>query len=324
LPGNVPENPGHIKPILNHLLSGLGLYGLTCYIIFIMSLTLSFGEALFDCFIDRRRLGGAPLNFAWNLRQFGLPVAMVSAVGRDEHGAEIQRFLERAGIDRTWLVERDEPTGTVDVRLAQGEPDFTINENAAWDYIELLRTPETPDMLYFGAVAQRTPQNRQTLGRLFDLNPRRLFFDINLRQRYYTEEIVLEGLRRATMVKLNTSEWNVVRHMIRLEKPEDLLEACDLDMVALTAGSDEAALYTRQGVFRRQPPKVTVVDTVGAGDAFSAALAAGALLGVDAPLILEIACAAGAVVASHAGAHVRLPDKVRCAFDRPGSAVKPS
>ena len=99
-------------------------------------LAVSFGEVLFDCFEDRTCIGGAPLNFAWNLRQFGFGVVMVSAVGRDELGAEVRQFMDRAGIEGAWTSERPEATGTVDVRLTNGEPEFTVNENVAWDHIE--------------------------------------------------------------------------------------------------------------------------------------------------------------------------------------------
>ncbi|MBI4553161.1 MAG: carbohydrate kinase [Candidatus Latescibacteria bacterium] len=279
------------------------------------SLILSFGEALFDCFEDRRCLGGAPLNFAWNLRQFGFPVAVVSAVGPDRLGVEILQFLDRAGLDRTWITCRPEPTGTVDVRLVDGEPDFTINEHVAWDRIEVsVPLSLRPSLLYFGTVAQRTAHNQTALSRLLDLNPPHRLFDINLRQHYYSAAIVLDGLRHATILKLNQSEWDTIRQITAHDTPAEALERFHLDMIALTRGAEGAELYVPDGVFKAHPPPVTVVDTVGAGDAFSAALAAGVLSRADPATILDVACAAGAAVVRQPGAHVTLPDEVVTAF----------
>jgi fructokinase len=272
---------------------------------------LAFGEVLFDCFPDRRCLGGAPLNFAWNLRQFGFRVAMVSAVGRDALGAEIRGFLDRAGIEAGWIAEHPEPTGTVDIRLTGGEPDFTINAGVAWDRIELPSLPdERPGMVYFGTVAQRTACNRATLRRLLDRRPRHRFFDMNLRQRYYTDDLILAGLRDATILKCNEAEWEVLRRITGQEKPGRLLERFPLEALALTRGVDGAELHTPEGMLRAATPRVPVVDTVGAGDAFSAALAAGILRGCAPAVLLEAACAAGAAVVQHPGAQIRLPDEI--------------
>ena len=279
-------------------------------------LSYSFGEVLFDCFEYGNCLGGAPLNFAWNLRQFGFPVAMVSAVGRDTFGGEILKFLDRAGIDRTWVTERPEPTGTVDVHLVHGEPDFTINEGVAWDHIEVSSKPDpTPALLYFGTVAQRSESNRNALRLLLDCNPRHRFFDINLRQRYYSDTVILDSLQHATILKLNEMEWEVVSRVTQQETPEDLLERFGLKAIALTQGEHGAELYVQEASFYAEPPTVSVVDTVGAGDAFSAVLAAGMMRDADPALILDTACAAGAAVVQQSGAHVALPDKVLKAFE---------
>ena len=278
---------------------------------------VSFGEVLFDCFEDRSCIGGAPLNFAWNLRQFGFAVAMVSAVGGDELGEEVRQFLRRSGIEETWMSDRPEPTGTVDIRLAEGEPEFTVNENVAWNHIELSRELEVqPELIYFGTLAQRTDLNRITLRRLLQFNPRHRFFDINLRQDYYSTDIILEGLRDATILKLNEEEWDVVRRITRQDTPAQMVERFDLEMIALTRGDQGATLYIPDQIFSSQSAPVPVVDTVGAGDAFSGALAAGVMLGADLTQTLEIACAAGAAVVQHPGAQIALPGEVLAAFDK--------
>lgn len=279
-------------------------------------LAVSFGEVLFDCFEDRTCIGGAPLNFAWNLHQFGFGMAMVSAVGRDELGTEVREFIERSGIESGWILERPEPTGTVDVRLTNGEPEFTVNENVAWDHIGFARDLETqPELIYFGTLAQRADGNRKALIRLLDAHPRHLFFDVNLRQNYYSPEIVLEGLARATLLKLNDEEWEVIRRIAGKDTPDEMLEHFGLEAIALTRGEEGAELYTPGQVLRARSAPVPVVDTVGAGDAFSAALAAGVMLGADQAHTLETACAAGAAVVQQSGAQIVLPKDVLGAFD---------
>ena len=124
---------------------------------------LVFGEILYDCFADRTCLGGAALNFAWNLRQLGFPVAMVSAVGRDALGRQARNFLREADIAQQWVADRDEPTGTVDVFLQEGQPPYTILSGVAWDFIEIqYQLDRVPDLLYYGSAAQRgqPPQSR--------------------------------------------------------------------------------------------------------------------------------------------------------------------
>ena len=149
--------------------------------------SIVFGEILYDCFPDRTCLGGASLNFAWNLRQLGFPVAMVSAVGRDELGQQARGFLQRADIDQQWVADRPEPTGTVDVLLDNGQPSYTILASVAWDYIETKPAlDQPPDLIYYGTAAQRSPANRPGLEHLLAAKPRHRLFDVNLRKDCYT------------------------------------------------------------------------------------------------------------------------------------------
>lgn len=276
---------------------------------------VAFGEVLFDCFEDQACIGGAPLNFAWYMRQFAVPVAMVSAVGRDPLGAAVRRSLQEAGIEQSWVFERPEPTGTVDVQLADGQPEYTINENVAWDCIELSgKLQMQPDLLYFGTLAQRTEVNRAALKKLLALESRHRFFDINLRQNYYSVEIVLDGLQKATILKLNEEEWSIIRGLIREESPARMLERFDLETIALTRGGEGAELYVPGKKLEATSARVAVVDAVGAGDAFSAALAAGAMRNADLEQTLQVACEAGAFVVQQRGAQVELPETLRGAF----------
>ena len=196
--------------------------------------SIVFGEILYDCFPDRTCLGGASLNFAWNLRQLGFPVAMVSAVGRDELGQQARGFLQRADIDQQWVADRPEPTGTVDVLLDNGQPSYTILAGVAWDYIETKPAlDQPPDLIYYGTAAQRSPANRPGLEHLLATKPRHRLFDVNLRKDCYTPETVLFGLEAATIVKLNDEEWEAVRDIAAVATPADLLARYALDCLRL-------------------------------------------------------------------------------------------
>ena len=276
---------------------------------------LVFGEILYDCFADRTCLGGAALNFAWILRQLGFPVAMISAVGRDALGRQARDFLREADIAQQWVADRDEPTGTVNIFLRNGQPSYTILSGVAWDFIETQpRLDRAPDLLYYGTAAQRSAANRPGLEHLLAAQPRHRFFDINLRKDAYTPETVLLGLEAATIVKLNDEEWEEVRHITGIDAPAVFIERFGLDCLAITCGAEGARLHYADASFEKRLDPVPVVDAVGAGDAFSGVLAAGALLGTGREQVLDLACTAGSAAVQHPGAHLELPAEVKGAF----------
>ena len=279
---------------------------------------VSFGEIVFDRFEDSTRIGGAPLNFACFLQQFGVSVALVSAVGRDALGEVALQWMEDTGLDTTWVCSRERPTGTVDVRLADGDPEFDVAEGCAWEEIELLQDFGSARLrlLYFGTAARRTATNRATLSVLRSLNPLHLLFDVNLRPGLFSADVVLAGIEEATVLKMNEDEWRFIQRVTSHDSVAKLLESFGLEMVALTRGSRGAELYVRgRGMYVVEQRKVRVVDTVGAGDAFSAALAAGVMKCADPHHTLQIACEAGTAAAQHRGAHVELPHELQRAFD---------
>lgn len=274
---------------------------------------VSFGEIVFDVFEGDAHLGGAPLNFSFYLRQLGVSVALVSAVGRDALGERALRSLAAAGVDTAWVRSVIHPTGTVDVRLVDGEPQFTVNEGAAWEEIRIDRDPPNlrPAMLYFGTMALKTAVNRATLRTLCSLNPRHILVDLNLRPGLHSRDLVLTALGMATMVKMNEEEWRIVREMTSQKTVVGLMESFGLEMVALTAGPMPAKLYVSGGEHVEAPPAVPVADAIGAGDAFSAALAAGVIRGAPPRDVLRIACRTGAAAVGGAGALVDLPAELR-------------
>ena len=258
---------------------------------------MSFCEIVFDRIAEVAHLGGAPLNFACYLRQFGVSVALVSAVGRDELGETAIRALTAADVDTTWVASRPQPTGTADVTLVDGDPEFEVAEGSAWEHIpppgDL--TWARPVLLYFGTVAQKTQTNRATLDSLCSSSPRHVFLDINLRPGLHSPEMVLRSLDMATILKMNETEWQVVRSVTSQDTLAGLLESYGLELIALTRGSKGAELHTPSGTHAIGGRKLArVVDQVGAGDAFSAALAAGVIRGADPDHALRVAADAGA------------------------------
>ena len=283
---------------------------------------VSFGEIVFDRFRDAAHLGGAPLNFACYLRQFGVSVALVSAVGGDERGETAIRALTAADVDTTWVASRPQPTGTADVSLVDGDPEFEVAEGSAWEHIappgDL--TWARPGLLYFGTVAQKTDINRATLASLRSSRPRHVLLDINLRPGLHSPETVLRSLYMASILKMNEMEWQVVRSVTSQDAPAGLLESYGLELIALTRGSKGAELHTPSGTHAIGGRKLArLVDQVGAGDAFSAALAAGVIRGADPDHTLQVAADVGAAAVQSRGAVVDLPDSLKRAFGSVGS-----
>ena len=267
-----------------------------------------FGEILFDRYRDGDRLGGAALNCAWYIRQFGLDAGMVSAVGDDEPGKEALSALDSAGIDCRHVCTRPEATGIVDIELRDGEPEYTIRERAAWDHIEEVDGVAVGDLLYYGTLAQRSEINRETLSRLQRHPFNHRYYDVNFRQHYMTPEIVSSSLEQATIVKLNEDEWERVSDMCSLKEKSDLLERFSIDGAIITLGERGAEFYSPNTQMSTSIDAVDVVDAVGAGDAFSAVMCAALIKRYPIEGVLKLACQVGAYVVQHRGAQVNLPD----------------
>ncbi len=278
---------------------------------------LCFGEIVVDRRGDVDLIGGAPMNVGWYLVQLGVSVGLISAVGRDDGGDRAIRDLRAAGIDTTWIARRPEPTGVAEVLLVDDEPRFEISEHAALDSIEVpARSALDGELIYFGTFAQRSEFNRATLGAILDTPFRHRFVDVNLRPPFYTDAVVLDSLKRATAVKMNEEEWHELSRIARVASPSDLLDRFDLGAVIVSLGQAGAELFTHAGAARARAKPVTVVDVVGAGDAFSAVLAAALVRNVNLEAALQVACDAGAFVVEHHGTLTSLPDEIRGALDR--------
>lgn len=245
---------------------------------------LSFGEILFDVIEGLPYLGGAPLNFAGHLARLGAESYIFSAVGKDQLGREALKQVESLGVLMDLLETHPHyPTGTVAVELTKGQPSYTILKNVAYDYLALaekqkvfLKAPF--DMLYFGTLVQRNKNSRETLRQLVgQVAFGNIFYDVNLRKDCYTEEIIRQSLDICTILKLNDEEVKVLGQMLfGIVLPmeafaQQLAADFNINLIIVTAGGEGAYVY-EAGVIHFVPGQpVQVMDTVGAGDAFSAA-----------------------------------------------------
>lgn len=277
------------------------------------------GEALWDCLPEGRKLGGAPANFAYHVGQFGWDTVVVSAIGNDPLGDEILDRLADVNLNHK-IVRVPYPTGTVQVTLSgDGIPAYEICENVAWDNIpwsdELEELAKNTKAVCFGSLAQRSAVSRNTILRFLGTmapNTERIY-DINLRQSFYSLEVIEESLRRATILKLNDEEIEVVKALLQLTgEPEqvcrELINRYDsLRMVILTCGAIGSYVFTVDETSYVETPKVTVADTVGAGDSFTATFAANILKGKPVKEAHKIAVAVSAFVCTQNGAMPILP-----------------
>jgi fructokinase len=272
------------------------------------------GELLWDILPSGEQLGGAPANFAYMSALLGDRGVVASRVGADALGAKAVERLRQAGLTTSHVQADDRhATGTVKVRLGeQGKPTFTITEGVAWDFMEWAADWQSlaaqADAVCFGSLAQRSPQSRATVRRFVEATGGNAltFFDVNLRAPFYSAEVLTESLRLARVVKLNDEEVGVVTQLCGLGGDEDglrrLMRAYDLEMVCVTRGEHGSLLLTDAGAAEHPGFRLDAVDTVGAGDAFSAAVVHHYLRGASLERIGDAANRLGAWVATRCGA----------------------
>ena len=279
---------------------------------------VAMGDGLWDLFPDGPRFGGATANYACHASILGADVHMVSGVGEDERGEALLQVYQKHVVS-TDLVQvlKDYPTGVVNVELTEsGLPTFTIGENAAWDHWEwndeIEGTVRQADALYFGTLGQRGESSREGIRRALamaqDQNIPRIL-DINLRAPFYDDILIRESISLCSVLKLSDEELERVTQACGLDSSlgdtailDELRSKFDLDLVVMTRGAEGAVLISEKGVVEQPGEPATVVDTVGAGDSFTASMTLGLLEGKDYPQILKDACKVAAGVCSHAGA----------------------
>jgi len=282
---------------------------------------IGLGEILWDVLPSGKQLGGAPANFAFHARALGARSRVISRVGKDTLGAEILQRLQALRLPVAEIqADPSAPTGTVSVELsADGQPRFTIHENVAWDRLALEKTAlaaaAEANAVCFGTLAQRREPARSTIQALVAaVRPGALrILDLNLRQHYFSRDIIESSLRLANIVKCNDAELPVLAEMLALrgsarQQIEQLARQRDQRLVCLTRGAQGSLLYAG-GQWAEDPGQpVAVKDTVGAGDAFTAALALGVLAGKPLDAISRRANQVARYVCSCEGATPPLPD----------------
>lgn len=281
---------------------------------------MGLGEALWDCLPEGKKLGGAPANFAYHAGQFGFDTLAVSALGEDALGEETIAALEEHKLN--YLMPRiPYPTGTVQVTLdSQGIPTYNIREGVAWDNIpftaEIEEVAKNCRAVCFGSLAQRSVVSRETIGRFLDATPSDCvkIFDINLRQSFFTKEIIEASMRRCNILKINDEELVVVSRMFGLpdldeeKRCKQLIKDYDLDILVLTCGTNGSYVFTADKSYYQPTPKVEVADTVGAGDSFTGSFCAALLKGKSIPEAHELAVKVSAFVCTQNGAMPTLPE----------------
>ena len=274
------------------------------------------GEVLWDLLPERACLGGAPANFAYITTLMGDQGIVASRVGEDSRGIEALRRMEELGLDIDHVeTDRERPTGSVKVELdGNGQARFEIAHPVAWDYLrwtlDWQHLAETVDAVCFGSLAQRSEESRATIRKFLSAMPPGTLkvFDVNLRQSYYSHDILSESMRLADIVKLNDDELPKIMslfqfpHKDEVSSAQRLMRDYDLKVVCITRGGKGSLLLRGKDVSEHPGFKVRVADTVGSGDAFTAGLVHEYLHGASLGLMNEVANLVGAWVASEVGA----------------------
>lgn len=241
-----------------------------------------FGEVLYDCFPDGTRvLGGAPFNVAWHCQAFGLQPLFISRVGKDPLGQEVQAAMLDWGMKTEGIqIDSDHATGRVNVSFNDNEPCYEIVENSAWDFIDIKDVPvlNKESVLYHGSLIMRNPVSAHTLEAIKQESLKSIFVDINLRSPWWSESLINNMMQNIQYLKINEDELNLVvsGKQSTENKARFLLSTLQLDLIVVTLGAAGAIAIDHSKICMVQPEKsIKVVDTVGAGDAFTSVLLLG-------------------------------------------------
>ena len=282
------------------------------------------GEVLWDVLPEGKKLGGAPANFAYHAGQFlGMNNTIaVSALGEDKLADETIEALREHGLNDL-LPHVPYPTGTVQVQLdEQGIPTYDIKENVAWDNIpfddDIAEIARNCRAVCFGSLAQRNVVSRETIQKFLDATPADCLkiFDINLRQQFYTQEILRESFQRCNILKINDEELVLIGRMFGYpgldieNKCWLILGKYNLDMLVLTCGTNGSYVFTPGHVSFQETPKVKVADTVGAGDSFTGSFVGSIFNGKSVPEAHRTAVQVSAYVCTQNGAMPTYPEEL--------------
>ena len=286
--------------------------------------TIGIGEVLWDILPEGRKIGGAPANFAYHASQFGLDSIVISAIGKDNYGRELAAGLTEMKL-KAFLPIVEFPTGTVSISVdTDGIPSYDIRQNSAWDNIpftnELENIARNTCAVCFGSLAQRNRTSMNTIHRFLDTMPHDenilKIFDINLRQSFYSKDVVNKSLNKCNIVKMNDDEIRIVRDLLKYEE-QDFKDLCEkirkdynLKILILTCGINGSYVFSNEGISYESTPKVEVADTVGAGDSFTAAFISSLLHGKNIREAHKNGVKVSAYVCGCHGAMPTLPENI--------------
>ncbi|MCW3787686.1 carbohydrate kinase family protein [Plebeiibacterium sediminum] len=286
-----------------------------------MYTVIGIGEILWDLLPGGKVLGGAPANFAYHAMQLGAEGVVISAIGNDDLGNEIAKIINQENVVNGLYVST-KTTGTVGVELNNGIPNYTIYEDVAWDNIELTEVAKEKlaiaDAICYGSLAQRNEVSRKTIWKALEMVPETCLkvFDINLRQNFYSKEIIDKSLQFANVFKINEEEIVIFKDMFEMEGTEEeicqqIVNKYDLTLLTLTKGSEGSFLITNNEKSFVSTPKVEVADTIGAGDSFTATMVMGILNKQPLNILHQKAVEVSAFVCTNHGATPILPDDLK-------------
>lgn len=276
-------------------------------------LIVGIGELLWDILPTGKKMGGAPINFAYHAAVAGAESYAISAVGNDDLGKEMINIFNT--VDINWIIEKvDWPTGTVQIELSDGSPTYIITEGVAWDYIPFTTQMEAvalkADAVCFGTLAQRSEISKETIKKFLSLMSPESFriLDINLRFPFFSATIIEESIKQCNILKLNDDELAILKEIFRLNALDNksacrwFMENYNLRELILTAGADYSMIFSTEATSYIETPKVDVLDTVGAGDSFTGAFITSLLSGETLEKAHKAAVDRAAAVCTVAGA----------------------
>lgn len=286
-------------------------------------LVVGLGEVLWDMLPEGRKIGGAPVNFAYHAGQFGIDTMAVSAIGNDKLGEDTIAEMNGKHLNHIFP-SVPYPTGSVQVKLDEkGVPAYDIKENVAWDNIpftnEIESVARNCQAVCFGSLAQRNAVSRSTIRKFIESTPSGCIriFDINLRQNFYTSNVIHDSLELCNILKINDEEIMLVSRMFNYDSSNienvcrTIMEDFSLEMVILTCGTKGSYVFTKGGVSFMPTPKVNVADTVGAGDSFTGSFCAAILRGLPVAEAHKKAVEVSAYVCTQNGAMPEIPESMK-------------
>ena len=286
-------------------------------------LVVGLGEVLWDMLPEGRKIGGAPVNLAYHAGQFGIDTMAVSAIGNDKLGEDTIAEMNGKHLNHIFP-SVPYPTGSVQVSLDEkGVPAYDIKENVAWDNIpftnEIESVARSCRAVCFGSLAQRNAVSRNTIRKFIESTPSGCIriFDINLRQDFYTSNVIRDSLEHCNILKINDEEIMLVSRMFNYDSSNienvcrTIMEDFSLEMVILTCGTKGSYIFTKGGVSFMPTPKVNVADTVGAGDSFTGSFCAAILRGLPVAEAHKKAVEVSAYVCTQNGAMPEIPESMK-------------